>query len=104
MSALRALIDTDRQSELTRPGTIMSLEAARDLSIQDLFCVLNEKLDLECTRIHDISPSRPVPAAYLESEVSTRQPILIPTNTAAVGSDTSGLYRSTASKPKHTIF
>ena len=54
----------------------MSLETARDLSIQDLFRVLNEKLSLECTRIQDIPPSRAAPTAHLESEVSTRQPIL----------------------------
>ena len=48
----------------------MSLEAARDLSIQDLFRVLNEKLGLDRTRIRDIFTSREVPVASLELEVS----------------------------------
>ena len=53
----------------------MSLEAAYDLSIQDLLRVLNERLGLECARIREISPSQ---AASLESEVSARRPILVP--------------------------
>ena len=40
----------------------MPLEAARGLSIADLFRVLNEKIGLECTR--------PRTAASLETEVS----------------------------------
>ena len=48
----------------------MSLEAARGLSIFELLCVLNEKLNLEHTRLQD-TPLPPVgPAASLESEVS----------------------------------
>ena len=102
-----AIINIDHQS-LTRlgsslPTTTMSLEAARDLSIQDLLRVLNEKLGLECTRIRDIPLSRTVPATFLESEVSTRWLILVPTD-ATAGSDSSGLYRSTFSRPEHTIF
>lgn len=46
------------------------MEAARELSIQDLLRVLNEKLGLDCTRIRDIFTSREVPAASLELEVS----------------------------------
>ena len=57
----------------------MSLEAVRDLSIQDLLRLLNEKLGLECTRIREISPSQ---AASLESEVSTRRQILVPIDVA----------------------
>ena len=81
----------------------MSLEAACDLSIQDLLYLLNEKLDLEWTRMRDISTPRPVPAIFLESEVSTRQPALTPSDVAAV-SNSSGLYRLMVSKPERTIF
>ena len=58
----------------------MSLEAARDLSIHDLLYLLNEKLGLEWTRIRDIPTSRPVPTVSLESEVSTRQSVLTPSD------------------------
>ena len=75
------------------PATTMSLEAARDLSIQDLLRVLNEKLGLECARIREICPYQPALAASLESEVSARQQTLVPMGTA-VGSDSRGLYRS----------
>lgn len=52
--------------------TTMSLEAARDLSIEDLLHVLNEKIGLECTRVLGI-PLPPVfPPASLDTEVSTR--------------------------------
>ena len=49
----------------------MSPETARDLSIQDILRVLNEKLSLGWARIREISPSCTVSAAELESEVST---------------------------------
>ena len=45
----------------------MPPEAARDLSVPDLLCALNEKLTLECTWLQ-ASPG--VSAALLESEVS----------------------------------
>ena len=79
----------------------MSLEAIRDLSIQDLLRAVNEKLRLEYTRIRD-TPTRPVPAVSLESEVSIRQPVLAPMD--ATVSDPGGLHRSTASKPLRTMF
>ena len=81
----------------------MSLEAARDLSIQDLLRMLNEKFGLEYARIREISSSCTVPAASLELEVSTRQPILFPMGTA-IGSNFSGLDRLTVSRPEHTMF
>ena len=82
----------------------MLSKAIRDLSIRDLLHALNEKLGLECTQIRDIAPSHVVPAASLESKVSTRQPILVPSG-ATMGSDSSGpYYRSIASKPEHTMF
>ena len=56
----------------------MSLEAIRDLSIQDLHA-LNEKLCLEYTQICD-TPTRSVLAISLESEVNTLQPVLAPMN------------------------
>ncbi|KAF9786413.1 hypothetical protein BJ322DRAFT_1059468, partial [Thelephora terrestris] len=48
----------------------MSLEAARNLSIPDLFRVLNEKLNLECTRLQE-TPLLPVvtPASEVESKI-----------------------------------
>ena len=48
----------------------MSLEAARDLSIQDLLRVLNEKLGLECTTLRHTPLPPAVSAASLEPEVS----------------------------------
>ena len=60
----------------------MSLEAVRDLSIQDLLRLLNEKLGLEYTRIRDIPTPHAVPAASLKSEVSTRRPIVVSIDTA----------------------
>ena len=83
----------------TLPASIMSLEAARDLSIQDLLHVLNEKLSLEWARIRTIPTSYAVPTASLESEVSTRRPILAP-----MRSNSHGLHRLTASKPEHMMF
>ena len=53
----------------------MSLKAVRDLSIQDLLHALNEKLRPEYARIRD-TPTPLVPAASLESEVSTLRPVL----------------------------
>ena len=50
----------------------MSPEAAHDLSLQDFLHALNEKINLEWTRIRDLSPSCAVSTAELESEVSTR--------------------------------
>jgi len=51
-------------------ATIMSLETARDLSIPDLLRVLNEKLDLEYTRLRGTPLPPTVSVASLESEVS----------------------------------
>lgn len=45
------------------------LEAARDLSAQELLHVLNEKLGVEFTRLQNHSPSI-ISAASLEAEVS----------------------------------
>lgn len=47
----------------------MALEAARDLSVQDLLRVLNEKLGLECTRLRETPLPPVVSAASLEPEV-----------------------------------
>jgi len=57
----------------------MPLDVARDLSLSELFRVLNEKLDLECTRLQESRLS----AAETESEVSNA---LISTD-VATGSD-----------------
>ena len=48
----------------------MSLEAARNLSIPDLFGVLNEKLGLEYTRLQEAPISCTVLVTFLRSEVS----------------------------------
>ena len=79
----------------------MSLEAVRDLSIQGLLRAVNEKLCLEYTRIRD-TPTRSVLAVSLESEVSTRQPVLAPMNVAV--SDPGGPHRSIVSTPLHAMF
>ena len=79
----------------------MSLEAIRDLSIQDLLRAVNEKLHLEYTRIQD-TPTCSVLAVSLESEVSTHQPDLAPTD--ATGSDPGGPHRSIVSTPLHAMF
>lgn len=56
---------------------MMSLEAARGLSIPDLLRLLNEKLGVECAWVREIPLSPAVPAASLReslgSEVSTRK-------------------------------
>ena len=49
------------------------LEAARDLSVLELLQVLDEKLDLELTRVGEICFSPVVPAASLKTEVSAPQ-------------------------------
>jgi len=49
----------------------MSLEAARKLSIPELLCVLGEKLDMECSRVRELSLPLTVSAASLEHEVRT---------------------------------
>ena len=85
------------------PTTIMSLEVAHDLSIQDFLYVLNRKLVLECIRVRKTTTLHADPVASLESEVSTHQLILIPTDTA-VGSHSSGLHRSAVSKIVHAMF
>ena len=46
-------------------------EAVRDLSSFELLRALNEKLDLECTRLRETRPSPTTLAASVESEVST---------------------------------
>lgn len=62
----------NRSLSLILPSTAMSLEAARDLSISELLRVLNEKLDLECTRLRDAPFSLVSSTASLELEVTTR--------------------------------
>ena len=79
----------------------MSLEAIRDLSIQDLLRAVNEKLRLEYTRIRD-PPTHSVLAVSLESEVSTHQPVLAPMYVTV--SDPGRLHRSTVSTPLHAMF
>ena len=46
------------------------MEAARNLSILDLLRVLNEKLDLECTRLRETRLPPVVSTASLGPEVS----------------------------------
>lgn len=81
----------------------MSLEAARNLSVQDLFRVLKEKLSLELAQMRDSPTSRPAPDASLESEVGIYQLVLALTDAATV-SNSSGPFRSKVSKPMHTAF
>ena len=45
--------------------------AARDLSIPELLCVLNEKLGFEHARLRKYHPPPAVSTASLEAEVST---------------------------------
>ena len=69
-------VSTNR-SHVTRlivTATVMSLEAARNLSIPDLLRVLNEKLGLECARLRETPLPPVVSAASLESEVSRINP------------------------------
>ncbi|KAF9784621.1 hypothetical protein BJ322DRAFT_1109331 [Thelephora terrestris] len=47
----------------------MSSDAARDLSIPELLCVLNEKLYLECNRLREYRPPPAVSTASLETEI-----------------------------------
>ena len=58
---------------LSPATTIMSLETARNLSIPDLLCLLNEKLGLGCTRLQETPFPLAVSVASLESEVSEPQ-------------------------------
>ena len=55
----------------------MSLEAARELSIPNLLRLLNDKLNLECTRLRETPPARVVPASTVESEVRAPWPIYV---------------------------
>ena len=55
---------------------VMSLEAARKLSVLELLRVLDEKLDLEFTRVRETCLHR-APAAFLEAEVSTPRVIYL---------------------------
>lgn len=80
----------------------MSLETARDLSIQDLLHVLGEKFGLERTRIQKTFTPPVVSAASLESEVSTRWPILIAKIPATRLDGQS--FRSKAWKPEPAMF
>ena len=50
----------------------MSLEAARKLSIPELLCVLNEKLDLEYSRVQETTPPLGVLVGSLEPKVRLR--------------------------------
>ena len=52
---------------------VMSLEAARALSIPELLRVLNEKFDLVYTKLRETRLHPVVPIASFESEVSTPQ-------------------------------
>ena len=52
-------------------ATTMSPQAAYDLSIAELLCVLNEKLGLELARVQGIRPPPVVSGASLETNVST---------------------------------
>ena len=54
----------------------MSLEAARNLSVLELLRVLDEKLDLEFTRVRETCFHR-APTACLEAEVSTPRVIYL---------------------------
>ena len=72
--------------DLRRASPIMSLEAARNLSIPDLFHLLGEKLDLECTRLQE-APLPPVmtPVSELESEVRAQVGLSISLNAGPHG-------------------
>jgi hypothetical protein len=82
---------------LFHSSTTMSLEAARNLSVRDLLSVLNEKLNLECTRIR-VPPL--VSAASPESEVRTT----IDLSRCDDGPYHNESHRSRVSKPWHAIF
>ena len=79
-----------------------TMEAGRNLSIQDLLCLLNEKLCLEHTKLRDTSLHPAAFTASLESEVSERQPTH-PPGERGDWSDCSELYRSRVLKPVHTV-
>jgi len=64
----------------TLPAAIMSLNAARDLSIPELLYVLNEKLSLECAVLRDATTPPSTAAASLESEVSIVSSLPTPTS------------------------
>jgi len=81
--------------------TIMSSEAALNLSILELIQALNEKLGLECTGAREIRlPSGLASVTALESEVSAPHGLIY--LNAAVGSDGQP-FRSNASKPGCTM-
>ena len=83
-------------------ATVMSLEAARNLSISDLLHLLNEKLGLEYTRLRETHLPPVTSAASLESEVTMPRSILIiPSNMAAEPNGQS--FRSKSLKPEHTV-
>ena len=49
----------------------MAVEATRELSIPDLLHLLNDKLDLEYSRLREARPTRVDTASSVESEVRT---------------------------------
>ena len=77
----------------------MSLEAARNLSVLELLQVLNENLDLEFARVREICLSPAIPAAPLQTEVSTQY---ISRN--AVARSDVQIFRSKAWKLERTMF
>jgi len=63
-------VDAIMRASVFSPSTIMSLEAARDLSIPELLRVLNGKLGLEQTRLRKYHPPPAFSTTSLEAEVS----------------------------------
>lgn len=59
-------------SGLIEETMAMYLEATRKLSIAELLCVLNEKLDLEYPRVQETTPPLGVLAGSLEPKVRLR--------------------------------
>ena len=103
----RATKDSSNSGSRYRPHAcvaaiiIMSSEAARNLSVFELLQALNDKLDLEFARVEGICSLPAVPAAPLQTEVSTPRKIYL----HDVGVRSNGqTFRSKAWKPGHMIF
>ena len=64
-----------KRATVTISIAIMSLEAARNLSIPDLLRVLDEKLKLEYYRLRNTQPPPFASVTLLESEVSMPQSV-----------------------------
>ena len=62
------------QQSIAQATPIMSLEAARELSIPELLRVLNEKIGIEHSRVREMPPPLAVSAATRELEVRARYP------------------------------